>query len=70
MRGVYELPPNRCHSYAVQRRTVSRYIYSCSCPQGEYPFSAQRHSLVSKGRRYYCRRCKVTLSYTGEQRVE
>ena len=70
MRGVYELPPNRCHSYAVQRRTVSRYIYRCSCPQGEFPFSAQRHALVSKGRRYYCRRCKVTLSYTGEQRAE
>jgi SprT protein len=70
MRGVYELPPNRCHSYAVQRRAVSRYIYSCSCPQGEFPFSAQRHAMVAKGRRYYCRRCKVTLSYTGEQRVE
>ena len=70
MRGVYELPPNRCHSYAVQRRTVSRYIYRCSCAEGEFPFSAQRHALVSKGRRYYCRRCKVTLRYTGEQRLE
>jgi SprT protein len=70
MRGVYELPPNRCHSYDVKRRTVNRYIYRCSCPEGEFPFSAQRHSLVSKGRRYYCRNCKVTLSFTGEQRVE
>lgn len=72
MRGVYELPPHRCHSYAVNRRKVSRYIYRCTCPepQGEFPFSAQRHALVSKGRRYFCRRCKVTLSFTGEQRVD
>ena len=70
MRGVYELPPHRCHSYEVERRQVSRFIYRCSCPDGEFPFSAQRHALVAKGRRYYCRRCKVTLSYTGEHRHE
>ncbi|QLC74387.1 SprT family zinc-dependent metalloprotease [Pseudomonas sp. LPB0260] len=70
MRGVYQLPPNRCHSYEVQRSRVSRFIYRCSCPQGEFPFSSQRHSLVAKGRRYYCRRCKATLSFTGERRLE
>ncbi|MFI8481286.1 SprT family zinc-dependent metalloprotease [Pseudomonas sp. NPDC078700] len=72
MRGVYELPPHRCHSYEVKRRQVQRYIYRCTCPdtKGEFPFSAQRHALVAKGRRYFCRRCKVTLSFTGEQRVE
>ncbi|NQD95176.1 SprT family zinc-dependent metalloprotease [Pseudomonas sp. CrR25] len=70
MRGVFELPPHRCHNYAVARRQVSRFIYRCSCPQGEFPFSVQRHALVAKGRRYYCRRCKVTLSFTGEQRLE
>lgn len=70
MRGVYELPPHRCHTYEVKRRQVSRFIYRCVCPQGEYPFSAQRHALVAKGRRYYCRRCKVTLSFTGEHRIE
>lgn len=69
MRGVYQLLPQRCHSYAIERRQVSRYIYRCSCPQGEFPFSAQRHALAAKGRRYYCRRCKVTLSFTGEQRL-
>ena len=26
MRGVYELPPNRCHTYEIQRRGVTRYI--------------------------------------------
>ncbi len=70
MRGVYELAPNRCHTYQVKRRMTNRYIYCCGCPQGEFPFSAQRHALVSKGRRYFCRRCKVTLSFTGEQRLE
>lgn len=70
MRGVYELPPHRCHSYDVQRRQVSRFIYRCNCPDGEFPFSTQRHALVAKGRRYYCRRCKATLQFTGQQRVE
>ena len=70
MRGVYELPPDRCHTYAVKRRQVSRFIYRCQCPEGEFPFSAQRHALVNKGRRYFCRRCKVTLHYSGEQRFE
>ncbi|AYC33707.1 SprT family zinc-dependent metalloprotease [Pseudomonas cavernae] len=70
MRGVYELPPHRCHSYAVKRRPVSRFIYLCSCPDGEFPFSAQRHALVSKGRSYYCRRCRKTLVFSGHQRTE
>lgn len=70
MRGVYELPPHRCHSYEVERRKVNRFIYRCGCTDGEFPFSAQRHALVAKGRRYYCRRCKVTLSFSGEQRQE
>ena len=70
MRGVYELPPSRCHTYAVKRRQVARFIYRCSCPDGEFPFSAQRHALVAKGRRYLCRRCRATLNFSGEQRSE
>ncbi|MBX9756371.1 MAG: SprT family zinc-dependent metalloprotease [Pseudomonadaceae bacterium] len=70
MRGVYELPPHRCHSYAVERRSTTRYVYSCACPDRDFPFSAQRHTLVRKGRRYYCRSCKATLKYSGEQRKE
>lgn len=71
MRGVYELPPHRCHSYEVDRRRVRRFIYLCACPENdEFPFSAQRHALVAKGRRYYCRRCKTTLVFSGEQREE
>lgn len=71
MRGVYGLVPERCHNYEVQRRVQTRYIYRCACTEGgEFPFSSQRHRLVGKGRRYFCRRCKVTLSFTGEQRRE
>lgn len=71
MRGVYELPPLRCHNYAVARRQVRRFIYLCSCPPGEneFPFSSQRHTLVKKGRRYICRRCKGNLSFSGEERL-
>lgn len=69
MRGVYELPPNRCHTYEIQRRGGTRYIYRCPCTS-EFPFTAQRHGLVRKGRRYLCRRCRQTLVFSGETRVE
>ncbi len=70
MRGVYELPPDRCHTYAIRRRVGTRYVYRCSCADQDFAFTPQRHALVAKGRRYYCRRCKTTLSFTGEQRRE
>ncbi|MDS9874905.1 SprT family zinc-dependent metalloprotease [Pseudomonas protegens] len=70
MRGVYELPPNRCHTYDVKRRSVTRYIYRRPCAESDFPFSAQRHKLVAQGRRYLCRRCRQTLVYSGETRVE
>lgn len=70
MRGVYELPPDRCHTYAIRRRVGTRYVYRCSCSDQDFAFTPQRHALVAKGRRYYCRRCKTTLSFTGEQRRE
>jgi SprT protein len=70
MRGVYELPPNRCHSYQVQRRQVMRYIYRCPCADSDFPFSAQRHGMVRQGRRYVCRSCRSILVFSGETRVE
>jgi len=70
MRGVYELPPDRCHSYAIKRRQTTRYLYRCQCPDNAFPFSAQRHALISKGRRYFCRRCRATLVFTGQQAKE
>lgn len=70
MRGVFELSPQRCHSYAVSRRSVTRYLYNCQCPEQVFPFSGQRHALVGKGRRYFCRRCKATLIFSGQQRID
>lgn len=70
MRGVYELTPDRCHSYEIRRRQTSRYIYRCACDGQDFPFSPQRHALVRKGRRYCCRSCRATLVFSGEQRIE
>ena len=70
MRGVYELPPNRCHTYAIKRRSATRYIYRCPCPDSDFAFSAQRHALVKQGRGYLCRRCRNTLVFSGLTRVE
>ncbi len=70
MRGIYELPADRCHSYEIQCRPSTRYIYRCRCPEQEFPFTAQRHALVRKGRRYLCRSCRAPLAYSGQQRVE
>lgn len=70
MRGVYQLAPNRCHTYAVQRRKATRYIYQCPCPDSDFAFTVQRHRLVAQGRRYLCRRCKQTLTFSGSVRVE
>ncbi len=71
MRGIYGLPPDRCHTYEIKRRRSTRYLYRCHCGEGnEFPFSSQRHNLVAQGRRYYCRRCRATLVFTGETRRE
>lgn len=70
MRGVYELPPERCHRYAIDRPARRHYLYRCHCDGQPFPFTAQRHALVLKGRRYFCRRCRATLVYSGEQRFE
>jgi SprT protein len=70
MQGVYELAPLRCHSYKVKRRPVMRYLYQCPCPGSEFPFTAQRHGMVRKGRRYLCRQCRRTLVFSGQTRVE
>lgn len=67
MLKVYGLPAERCHSYEVRRRQRP-YLYRCQCPDGEFPFTPQRHALVLRGRSYLCRRCRATLVFSGEQR--
>lgn len=66
MTGLFGLPADRCHTYAVAQRPGTRYLYRCGCPEG-MPFTAQRHALVRRGRRYSCRRCGDMLHFTGEQ---
>jgi SprT protein len=68
MRVVFDLPPLRCHNYAVQRRPALRYLYRCQCADGEFPFSQRRHNLVHAGRQYLCRRCRTLLLFSGESR--
>lgn len=70
MQGVYGLPAERCHNYPVSRRKALHYLYLCQCPDQQLPFSARRHTLVSQGRRYICRRCREPLHYSGLQRLE
>ena len=67
MGKVYGLPAERCHTYEVKRRQ-RHYVYRCRCPEGEFPFTPQRHALVLRGRRYLCRRCRETLVFSGELR--
>lgn len=70
MLEVFGLSPQRCHSYAVERRPVTRYLYRCQCPERDFPFSGQRHRLVARGRRYFCRSCRATLTFSGQQRID
>ena len=69
MTGLFGLPAERCHTYAVRRRPSTHYLYRCGCPEG-IPFTPQRHALVRRGRRYSCRRCGDMLHFTGQQRVD
>ena len=69
MTGLFGLPAERCHTYAVRRRRSTHYLYRCGCPEG-IPFTPQRHALVRRGRRYSCRRCGDMLHFTGQQRVD
>ena len=70
MLGVYQLQPLRCHNYSVKRRATTRFIYSCHCPDGEFPFSSRRHAMVKGGQRYQCRRCQTQLTFSGNTRSE
>lgn len=67
METVYKLPANRCHNYAVKRKPVTHYLYSCQC-NGREPFalSAQRHASSKKGMRYMCKECRATLLYSNK----
>ena len=68
MIGLFKLPAERCHHYQVPPRRSTQYLYRCACPE-HMPFTAQRHALVRRGRRYACRRCGERLRFTGQQQI-
>lgn len=68
MQNVYQLPPHRCHNYAVQRTPRTHYLYRCGCPERDaFALSAQRHARVNKGMHYLCKACNTRLRYTHRQ---
>lgn len=62
MRDLFGLQPSVTHRFDIQQSQSRPYHYKCHC-QSHY-FTARRHSLVVKGRRYRCRYCDQTLVYT------
>lgn len=64
MQEVYQLPALRCHTYAVQRRPRTLYLYRCQCAAREpFALSAQRHARTRKGLHYICKNCRAQLIY-------
>ncbi|MHB8622807.1 MAG: SprT-like domain-containing protein [Sulfuricaulis sp.] len=63
MREVFELKPVRCHGYNVQPNMSVAYRYLCGCATG-HSFSTRRHNSAQRGRRYYCRRCRQSLTFS------
>ncbi|WP_249978381.1 SprT-like domain-containing protein [Vreelandella olivaria] len=62
MRGLFGLAPRVTHRFDIQQSQPRPYRYRCGCQT--HGFTAKRHALVVKGRRYRCRHCGQTLVYT------
>lgn len=54
----------RCHTYATQKRTSKKYIYSCGCQNHEV--SPQRRSWINRGKIYKCVKCGNIINFVGE----
>lgn len=68
MQKVYLLPAHRCHSYAIERKVKTHYLYTCQCQQREpFALSAQRHARIKKGVQYVCKVCRAPLRYLQQQ---
>lgn len=65
MRYVYNLSPDRCHSYDVSvtktKRQV-RHTYGCGCGK-TFNVSTTKHNRIQSGRNYYCVACKGKIAY-------
>ncbi|WP_404346086.1 SprT-like domain-containing protein [Vreelandella venusta] len=62
MRDLFGLVPKVTHRFDTQRSQPRPYRYECGCQT--HCFTARRHALVVKGRRYRCRHCDQTLVYS------
>lgn len=62
MQGLFGLSPRVTHRFDIQQSQPRPYRYQCGCQS--HAFTAKRHALVIKGRRYRCRHCDQTLVYT------
>jgi SprT protein len=65
MRRVYNLVPDRCHSYdtsVTTTRTRKRFDYSCGCTI--HKISSIVHNRIQSGKkRYTCRSCGKGIAY-------
>ncbi|WP_104202743.1 SprT-like domain-containing protein [Billgrantia saliphila] len=61
MERLFGLPPRVTHAFDTRRASPMPYRYHCGC-QDHY-FTARRHALARKGRRYRCLSCAQTLVY-------
>lgn len=63
---VYNLPPDRCHSYDVsvtKTRKRRRFMYSCGCST-THSISSVIHNRIQSGKkRYSCNKCRQTIQY-------
>lgn len=70
MTAVYQLPPKRCHQYAIIKKKQQCYIYRCNCSNINHPLTIRRHNFIQKGYKYICKRCKATLVFTDQVDVQ
>lgn len=66
MNNIYQLPAERFHSYQVEQHPRTQYLYRCACPGQNFWLTGQRHSLINRGRRYFCKTCDNDLYFTGQ----
>lgn len=63
MRRLFGVAPRATHRFNTARASPAPYRYRCGCQ--EHDFTARRHALARKGRRYRCRDCAGILVYLG-----